>query len=245
MEERRFFSPFVPGPTSIMTDKPANLQIRHGDRIFGPASFSQVRQLLGAGKIQDTDSVREDNGPWIVIRDYLEWKGETSGSLGDISELLGDLGPASSAPPPVEKKSPAKEDDYIPLADPEPDLVDTKEVAVRPPATEARRDKKRREPQPSPSDDVIPLADRPSSGESKRSSGNSGESRRTPAAPPRSQRKAAASPPPRSTQHSLAESQVNLPVNADLDAILNAMAEYEATAPALKVPPGRARTSGK
>lgn len=73
-----------------MPDSEPQLKLRHEDRIFGPVSFGQVQDLLAAGKVQKTDSVREDDGPWIQIQDYLDWKAEQQVPVADISELFGD-----------------------------------------------------------------------------------------------------------------------------------------------------------
>ena len=73
-----------------MSNSQSQLLLRHSDRIFGPVSFEQVQELLEAGKVQNTDSVREGDGPWIQIRDYLDWKAEQQTPVADISELFGN-----------------------------------------------------------------------------------------------------------------------------------------------------------
>lgn len=269
----------------------SNLLLRHEERVFGPVSLGQVRELLAAGAITAADSVREENGPWILVRDYLEWKDAANAPVADIAELLGK---ATPKPPAKEKERPsdpklsakrsdpklnaklsdptlgAKPDgpasdhdpDYIPLADLEPDpgLVETKELDKpraprldRDAASPGKRTGKRagertgertsgRGGRPKPpadakspgqrgsSADVIPLA--------------AAETRAaipvTPSRPDRAAADRAAADraaAERRSRNTL--DNIPLPDDADLDAILRAMAAYELTAPPLKPRGGR------
>lgn len=259
-----------------MPNSQSQLLLRHSDRIFGPVSFEQVQELLEAGKVQNTDSVREGDGPWIQIRDYLDWKAEQQTPVADISELFGntDSKPKKTAeasakpaqgsgstvipddaplladdddPLPVEtkpRKPKSSLDDYIPLADPEPqpknDLAETAEVPqtetqTRKPKTSSGSvsgDRKRKRAGGSSATGRSSASGKPASGTGKSGGGKSGSGVRpkSPSGEQRSRRKSTG----RSSQ---ATQSFRLADNADLDSILRAMATYEMTADSLDSPP--------
>ncbi|WP_166831626.1 hypothetical protein [Thalassoroseus pseudoceratinae] len=260
-----------------MPDSQPQLKLRHDDRIFGPVSFEQVQELLTAGKVQKTDSVREDDGPWIQIQDYLDWKAEQQTPVADISELLGGSdtsGPSekpaqpsqsSSAPPakrpagssstiipddapliaddddplPVEpkpKKASSSSNDYMPLADSEPEaknqLAETAEV----PKTDSHHRKPKSK---SGSASSVREQKRKSSGgssasarSSKAGKSGSGVRANSKSGEQRKRRQATG----RSSQ---ATQSFRLPDDADLDSILRAMATYEMTAESLDSSPAQ------
>ncbi len=257
-----------------MPDSEPQLKLRHEDRIFGPVSFGQVQDLLAAGKVQNTDSVREDDGPWIQIQDYLDWKAEQQTPVADISELLGDSTPpakpekpskstkSQSRTPgsgstvipddaplladdsddvlPVEPtgKKASSHDDYIPLADPEPErqtaaepkneLAETAEVpqtdpqSRKPKSSSATGTRQRKRGSSTGSATTKRPSGTGKSGSGVRKNSRSGDQR--------VRRKSTG-------RSSHATQSFRLPDDADLDSILRAMATYEMTAESLDSKP--------
>jgi hypothetical protein len=88
------------------TDR-ATLRIRRGEQTHGPMSLQKVEELLAKGRLQETDLVSDDDGPWLPLK---VWQGQKSRRTAD--EPLFDDGPLFSGPVTFDPG-------YVPLSDPD------------------------------------------------------------------------------------------------------------------------------
>lgn len=90
------------------------LQLRCGEQVFAPVTLEQIKTLMAADKIEDGDCVREGEGPWVLVREYLAWKDQAKDRVSDIAALLGGVNPVSQETPTTPKQ------ELPPLSDDEP-----------------------------------------------------------------------------------------------------------------------------
>ena len=90
----------------MRTDR-ATLRIRRGEQTYGPMPLQKVEELLAKGRLQETDLVSDDNGPWLPLK---VWQGQKSRRSAD--EPLFDDEPLFSGPANFDP-------DYVPLSDPD------------------------------------------------------------------------------------------------------------------------------
>ena len=88
------------------TDR-ATLRIRRGEQTHGPITLQKVEELAAKGRLQETDLVSDDGGPWLPLK---VWQGQksrrtTDGPLFDDEPLFS--GPVEFDP------------NYVPLSDPD------------------------------------------------------------------------------------------------------------------------------
>lgn len=88
------------------TDR-ATLRIRRGEQTYGPMPLQKVEELLAKGRLQETDLVSDDNGPWLPLK---VWQGQKSRRSAD--EPLFDDEPLFSGPVNFDPS-------YVPLSDPD------------------------------------------------------------------------------------------------------------------------------
>lgn len=101
-----------------MSDDGPGLSLRKGDKVIESMTLSQVKDMLAAGMVEETDCVREGRGPWIAIPEFLAWKEEEA---AETAKPEPDPPAAETPPPAPPKETKPAEDEYVPLADEDDD----------------------------------------------------------------------------------------------------------------------------
>lgn len=83
----------------------ATLRVRRGEQTYGPMTLEKFEELIARGRLQETDLVSEEKGPWVPLK---VWQGQRAtrsdnGPLFDDEPLFS--GPAEFDP------------NYVPLSD--------------------------------------------------------------------------------------------------------------------------------
>ena len=88
------------------TDR-VTLRIRRGEQTFGPMTLQKVEELMAKGRLQETDLVSDDEGPWVPLKIWQGQKSKrrTNEPFFDDEPLF--AGPANFDP------------NYVPLSDPD------------------------------------------------------------------------------------------------------------------------------
>ncbi len=87
-----------------MVEKEPRLKVRRGQQIFGPMNPVQIAELLATGRLDQSDLVSRNDGPWLSLEDYIvRHDTERSGDEVDWDDcLLPEPSDASTIPPQLE-----------------------------------------------------------------------------------------------------------------------------------------------
>ena len=98
----------------------ATLRIRRGEQTYGPMALEKADELLAKGRLQETDLVSENDGPWLPLK---AWQGQRAKASADLP--LFDDTPLFSGPAGFDPN-------YVPLSNPDVPANDGKGKASAP-----------------------------------------------------------------------------------------------------------------
>ena len=210
-----------------MSEDSPRIKVRRGQQVFGPMALTELAELLAEGRVDESDLVSEQGGPWIEIDEYVRRQSE------------------SAAPAPVPGEPPSVDDDFDCI--PDPPAAPTKPVDAGPDSDyllETTPDESGYVPL---SEDGDPPAD------SRSVSSDSAETYGIPSPLPKEPAAASGFLPPTPAEDISADDRPSssdpLPDESDFDDVLQALAQDEDEAPELEPPrlgtPRRKRASDK